>query len=246
MPPLKDVAATLRKTTEYLAREVVRSSESPPSWTPFEWAIARCAAAIQGISTLLANNLRWRGDWAWQEFLAEQRTQSVLRDERIGELLRRVDAATQSARIACVGLKGAALRALGLYGPGERPMGDVDLLVCRDDLAGIAVVMRDLGYAEVFTTRRHVSYEPTDKLPTHCFGEHVDNALGIEVHPLVAEPLPVRMVDITSLLRSADQRPGLNPYPSSAALLLHLHLLLRRRRRHYRRSVVSSPFPHDS
>ena len=156
MPPLKDVAATLRKTTEYLAREVVRSSESPPSWTPFEWAIARCAAAIQGISTLLANNLRWRGDSAWQEFLAEQRTQSVLRDERIGELLRRVDAATQSARIACVGLKGAALRALGLYRPGERPMGDVDLLVSRDDLAGIAVVMRDLGYAEVFTTRRHV------------------------------------------------------------------------------------------
>ena len=32
------------------------------------------------------------------------------------------------------------------------------------------------------------------------------------------------MVDITSLLRSADERPGLNPYPSSAALLLHLLL----------------------
>ena len=104
---------------------------------------------------------------AWQEFLAEQRTQSVLRDERIGELLRRVDAATQSARIACVGLKGAALRTLGLYRPGERPMGDVDLLVSRDDLAGIAVVMRDLGYAEAFTTERHVCVRTDGQAPDH-------------------------------------------------------------------------------
>ena len=44
------------------------------------------------------------------------------------------------------------------------------------------------------------------------------------MHPLVAERLPVRMVDITSLLRSADDRPGLNPYPSTTALLLHLLL----------------------
>jgi hypothetical protein len=44
------------------------------------------------------------------------------------------------------------------------------------------------------------------------------------VHTLVAETLPIRKVDITERLRPRNPEPGVNPYPSLAALLLHLLL----------------------
>lgn len=224
MPPFKRLAAALRKTTEHLARELVQPSVAPPDWTELEWAIARSVAAMQGTSTLLANNLRWRGPPAWQLFLAEQSEQSVLRDARIGELLQRLDGATQNAEIGCVGLKGAALRALGLYRPGERPMGDVDLLVRTVDLPSAEAVMRAIDYREAYTTQRHAIYEPERKAVVRDLGEHVDNPLRIEIHTEVSEPLPVRMVDITLRLQPVSAQLGLNAYPSTAALMLHLLL----------------------
>jgi hypothetical protein len=221
----KRVAAALRKTTEHLARELVQSSTTPPDWTEFEWAIARSVAAMQGISTLLANNLRWRGPPAWQAFLAQQREQSVLRDARIDELLQRLDTASQGLQIGYVALKGAALRKLGFYRVGERPMGDVDLLVRPDDLPAIAVALRSVDYREAYSLPRHTVYEPREKTTTtHGFGEHVDNPLKVEVHTAVAEALPVRSVAITELLIPPHVHPGMNDYPSSAALLLHLLL----------------------
>jgi hypothetical protein len=55
-------------------------------------------------------------------------------------------------------------------------------------------------------------------------GEHVDNPLKIEVHTAVAEPLPIRHVDITGHLQTYSANPGLNQYPDRAALMLHLLL----------------------
>jgi hypothetical protein len=46
--------------------------------------------------------------------------------------------------------------------------------------------------------------------------------LAIEIHTRVAEALPVDKVDITARLRPSEPRPGLNPYPTLAALVLHL------------------------
>jgi hypothetical protein len=109
LPPFKITAAALRKTTEYLARELVYPSDSPPNWSEFEWAVARASATLQGTSTLLANILPWTGSSLWQSFLERQREQSVLRHERIGELLAKIDDATREARVSCVGLKGTAL-----------------------------------------------------------------------------------------------------------------------------------------
>jgi hypothetical protein len=224
MPPFAVVAAALRKTTERLAAEVVQSSALPPDWTELEWAIARSAAALQGISALLANNLRWAGPPAWLAFLAEQRAQSMLRDARIGALLEQIDAAARERGIECMTLKGAALRALDLYRPGERPMGDIDLLVASGDMPPMATVMADIDYVEAFVTHRHRVFEPRRKVNAQGFGEHVDNPLKIEVHETVAEPLPVRNVDITERLRRSASRPGLRNYPDLVALLLHLLL----------------------
>jgi hypothetical protein len=224
VPPFKELAAALRATTERLAVELVQPSASPPDWSELEWAVARSAAAMQGISTLLANNLRWSGPPAWRSFLVEQREHSVLRDARIDELLKRIDAATRQAAVGCVRLKGAAIRALGLYGPGERPMADIDLLVHVPHFGALAAAIEGLGYVKAFATWRDTTFEPTAKRTTDVVGEHIDNPLKIEVHTAVAEALPVRPVDITARLQPADAHPGLNEYPDRAALMLHLLL----------------------
>jgi hypothetical protein len=224
MPPFAVVAAALRKTTEHLAAEVVQSSASPPEWSEVEWAIARSAAAMQGISALLANNLSWAGPPAWAAFLEQQRAQSVLRHARIGALLEQIDAAARSRALGCVALKGAALRALDLYRPGERPMGDIDLLVASRDMQAIAGVMADIGYAEAFVTQRHRVFDSRRKVKARGFGEHVDNPLKVEVHDAVAESLPVRKVDITERLRRSAAQPGVRNYPDLVSLLLHLLL----------------------
>jgi hypothetical protein len=95
LPPFKVLAAALRRTTERLARELADPTDSEPAWNEIEWAVARSVAAMQGISTLLANSLAWSGPPAWLAFLSEQREQSVLRHERIGSLLAKIDAATR-------------------------------------------------------------------------------------------------------------------------------------------------------
>jgi hypothetical protein len=224
MPPFAVVAAALRKTTERLAAEVVRSSASPPEWSELEWAIARSVSAMQGISALLANGLSWSGPPSWSAFLAEQRQQSQLRHERIGDLLGRIDSVLRQRGIACVVLKGGALRALDLYGRGERPMGDIDLLIAHGDSPAIAAAMTDIGYVEAPEKERHRIFEPRPLLEARGFGEHVDNPLKIEVHTAVVEALPARKIDITARLRSGRERPGLSNYPDLVSLLLHLLL----------------------
>ena len=221
---VQGVAAALRRTTERLAREVAYPTGSEPDWSELEWAIARSAAAMQGISTLLANNLSWSGPPAWREFLAEQREQSMLRDARIGALLEHIDAAARKRGIECVALKGAALRALDLYRPGERPMGDVDLLVAEPrsetDRSRNGRHRLRRSVHEAASSRLRAA----PKVAPRGFGEHVDNPLKIEMHTVIAEPLPVRKVDITERLKSGRARPGRQRLSRPTSLLLHLLL----------------------
>jgi hypothetical protein len=224
LPPFKTVAAALRKTTEALAREVVRSSDAAPDWNEIEWAIARSVAAMQGITVLLANRLRWRGPASWQSFLAQQSDQSRLRSKLLDDLLERVDSTASDAGLCCVALKGSALRTLGIYAPGERPMGDVDLLVSPSDAEISAAVMRRLDYEQTSVVARHATYEPRSRGTSGGLGERAENPISIEVHTRIAEALPVDSVDITARLLPVCPRPGLNPYPTRAALLLHLLL----------------------
>ena len=224
MPPFKVLAAALRGTTERLASELVQPAAVGPDWSEMEWAVACSVAAIQGISTLLANRLRWTGPPSWQAFLAEQREQCVLRDARIGTLLDRIDAVTRERQIGCVALKGSALRGLDLYRPGERPMGDIDLLVQAADLRSIASALADLGYVEAYTTQRHGVYALRQEVAPRWLGEHVDNPLKVDVHVAIGEELPVYRVDITERLSRGRLRAGINCYPDLASLLLHLLL----------------------
>src|SRR5580698_5375038 len=115
LPPISKVAAALRKTTETLARELSLPSSRAPLWSEFEWRIARAAAAMHGVSSLLCNRLRWEGPPGWRQFLLEQRDQSIARHGEIVRLLEWIDLQARGAAVALVALKGAALLAGDFY-----------------------------------------------------------------------------------------------------------------------------------
>jgi hypothetical protein len=55
-------------------------------------------------------------------------------------------------------------------------------------------------------------------------GEHQDYPVKVELHTRIAERLPLTETDITELVFPLHLKPGLNPYRSTNALLLHLLL----------------------
>lgn len=224
LPPFRVIATTLRDTTERLAAELHQPSATAPAWNEFEWRAARAVATLHGISVLLAHQLRWKGPASWRQFLDSQREHSLARDRLIDGELARIDAALRAAGVPAVALKGAALRPLGLHAAGERPMGDIDLLISADHEAATAAALLAAGYPPAFAVRRHQVFAPRSDGPVVDFGEHPGNPLKIEVHSKIAEHLPVDPVDITRHIRDATGQPGLNAYPDHAALMRHLLL----------------------
>ncbi|HWX33482.1 MAG TPA: nucleotidyltransferase family protein [Steroidobacteraceae bacterium] len=226
LPPLAKVAAALDKTTEILARELAAPTSEPPLWSEFEWHIARAVTAMHGVSSLLHDGLLWEGPESWRRFLREQRDQSVGRHLQIARLLDAIDLQARCEGVALVALKGAALHASKIYRAGERPMGDIDLLIRDDDVKVISRVLEFCGYAIAFTTHGQRVFQPrVRKARTGgTLGEHVDNPINIEVHTRIAERLPVIPADITQFLFPRVVHAGLNAYPSAASLMMHLLL----------------------
>jgi hypothetical protein len=224
LPPFRIVAAALRTTTEMLAREVVDPQTTPPDWNEFEWAVARAVTAMHGLGALLANRLRWHGPKQWTTFLDEQRDHGHAHYVHAGRVLARLDDAARRGGIACVALKGSALRALQLHQPGERPMGDIDLLVAPRDVSECNAIFAQIGYEPAFAVRRHAVFVPAGAGAPHAFAEHADNPLKIELHTHIAECLPVTPVDITRYIWPMPLRPGINEYASRVALFRHVLL----------------------
>jgi hypothetical protein len=81
-----------------------------------------------------------------------------------------------------------------------------------------------MDYECVADMRRHRVFAPRAMPSRVRHGEHPDNALKIEVHFRVAEPLPVRSVDITAALTRGEERWGLSAYPQVRELFRHLLL----------------------
>jgi putative nucleotidyltransferase-like protein len=226
LPPLMTIAAALRKTTEFLARELVAPTAHPPEWTDFEWRIARAATAMHGVSSLLCAGLRWAGPESWRQFLGEQRDHAVGRHLQIVRLLDAIDSEARARGIALVALKGAALYARGIYAAGERPMGDIDLLIPPNASEAMAQLLGSCGYTIEHIHRREQVFRPANSTipPADRLGEHVDNPIRVEVHTRIAEPLPVLGTDITPSIFPRSAHAGVNEYPSAASLMMHLLL----------------------
>jgi hypothetical protein len=225
-PPIGRLAQTLRVTTERLAADLGAPRTRAPQWSDVEWRIARAAAAIQGLAPLLDSALAWRGPDGWCRFLREQSAQSAARHALIRAMLDDLDARARAAGVAMLPLKGAALYAMGLYSPGARPMGDIDLLVGEDDVEAAAAVLLGAGYEWAFDIQRHRVFRPRGSRESQLLrlGEHIDNPIKIELHSRIAERLPTVEVDLTRELLEGATGPGLRAYPSRLALMRHLLL----------------------
>lgn len=225
LPPLKIVRAGLRRTTEALAVELAlaRPGGTTPEWSDLEWQLASAAAAAHGVSPLLCRFSTWQNP-EWRLFLASQREHIEHRHERIVALLKRIDTEARAAGLAIVPLKGSALHAVGLYAPGDRPMADIDLLVCENDAEQVSKLLQDLGYVKSFVMWKHRVFKPAEGAPVAGLGEHRDTPVNIELHTRIQERLPVSTVDITERIYPCEPRPGLNDYPSIGAMMSHLLL----------------------
>jgi Uncharacterised nucleotidyltransferase len=224
LPPPRILQATLRKITERLAGELSSPTGSPPDWNAFEWQIARAVTAMHGVSQLLAVRLRWEGPVGWRPWLEAQRQHVAKRHRRIEALLEALHDGARGEEIALVALKGAALHSLGVYGTGDRPMADVDLLVSPRDADRAVRLIESLGFRQSFANWKHRVFVPQSAQVAAAMGEHADNPLKIELHERIGEMLPLCRTEITELVFPARARPGLNPYPSKAALMSHLLL----------------------
>ena len=225
LPPQNVLQTALRKTTEIRAGELASPTGAPPDWSGFEWLMARVVAAIHGISPLLADTLRWHGPPEWQQFLRDQVVQTAGRQARIAEFLHLLDLRARESGIAVVALKGAELHALGVYCGGRRPMGDIDLLVRGADMAGTTQILESLGFRASLPTWKHRTFVPEcSRPPRQSLGEHADNDLKIDLHERVWEALPAHKEEVTARILPPQAHPGLNRYPSTASLMIHLLL----------------------
>ena len=229
--PASDVVqSALRTTTERLAHELAHPTDTAPAWSEFEWRAARAAAAIHGVSPLLAGRLRWRGPPGWDAFLVEQRGHTEIRHQRILTLAKLIDQRARATGLPVLALKGAALHARGLYTPGERPMADLDLLVRESDMPVARRLVEEQDFREALSLWKNLIYTPNAAsavAPAPAaghLGEHRDNDIKIELHWLIRERLPLELTDISDCVFPASPHPGLNAYPSLAALLMHLVL----------------------
>jgi len=224
-PPLEAIEHGLSQATERFAAELATPRTISPAWNDFEWQMARAAAVLHGIAPLLAGSLRWVGPAGWQSFLLDQRSQTRQRYTRVAAALEEIDSGATALGLPVMALKGAALHARGVYAPGERPMADIDLLVQPTDTARVAQLLVSLGYAQTWVIWKHRVFErgPAAQadLPP---GEHGSYPLKIDLHERIAERLPVSEIAITGLLFPSRPEPGINPYRSTPALLLHLLL----------------------
>ncbi|WP_082061842.1 nucleotidyltransferase family protein [Xanthomonas sp. GPE 39] len=223
LPGLKRIGRGLRLSTETLARELAQPGTASPTWDPLQWQLAAAAAVAHGVAPLLSQRSQWpRCDW--QEFLTAQRDHVAARYQRIAALLERIDALAQTAGIAIVPLKGAALHAQGLYRPGDRPMADIDLLVREQDAQRTATLLSALGYVAECALWKHQTFRPAQVQATHQLGEHRDTPINIELHVRIQERLPLETVEISSRIFPGNEAAGLHPYPSNGALMSHLLL----------------------
>lgn len=223
-PSLMALQLALQKTTEVLANELERPSAIAPEWSPAEWSVARAVASIHGVSPLLASTLRWRGPADWAQFLAQQKAHTATRFCRIQQLLQLIDGGARRQGIALVALKGAALHAHGVYAAGERPMADVDLLVRDAESQRAAQLLMELGFHLILRDQRSTTFQEAAAAAPAALGEHSGNSIQIDLHYRINEQLPLRAVDISEIVFPMQLHPGLNSYPSKAALLIHLLL----------------------
>ena len=105
--------------------------------------------------------------------------------EKITDLLQRIDTRAREDGITAIGLKGAALHALGVYDIGDRLMADVDLGPAAGGAAHVcsnrSAILNLTVLAGTWT------FVPSAESRCAAFGEHYDNPVKIDFHERIAK-----------------------------------------------------------
>lgn len=226
LPSRARLEGALRLATERFAEELASPGSHAPAWSEFQWTMARAAAVLHGVTPLLAS--AWQTADHWVRFATQQQQDTAIRQRRLRRVLALIDVQARHAGLPFMALKGATLHALGLYRIGQRPMADLDLLVSPHQATQMRQLLAALGFREVAAIWKHWMFEAPSPGSGHVgnppLGERADAPLKIELHDHIAERLPTTQIDITDKIWLAEPEPGLNAYPSSVALMLHLLL----------------------
>ena len=171
-------------------------------------------AAVHGVSSLLAYQLRRTHRWhQWPVSITARLHQAVRVDVAL-EVVRRVELervvlAMSGAGVRPLLMKGAALAYLHYPEPSLRPRYDTDLLVHPDDRDAVAETMRELGYRRAAQTSGdfvmpQANFEMRDRFGT-C---HV-----CDVHWKIATPQPfANLLPIDALRIRAVEVPTLGTW----------------------------------
>lgn len=212
------------KSTDPQAKDPQLSRYSPSDWHAiFE------SARLHALSPLLYFRLHNLG---WTEKLPTEvatklrkailiiARNNLLKFEQLGPVLQVLNA----AGIPAIPLKGAHLAAWVYPDPALRPMGDIDLLVHRRDLAAAHAVLKDIGY------NASRSFDIDDECSRMQHLPPLGRPSGItslELHWTIAPPASPFATDIASTWARAHPASfaGIPAYALAAEDLL-LHLVL--------------------
>jgi len=81
-----------------------------------------------------------------------------------------------------------------------------------------------LGFYEARASWRERVFTPIVERAVGALGENSNNNVKIELHEKICERLPWRITDVTDCVFPAQAHPGVNAYPSTASLMIHLLL----------------------
>jgi hypothetical protein len=152
-------------------------------FTPADWDLFSQMADREGVAPLMYWKLK---DSPVQvpnstfNLLRSTYYQTLARNTLMYQELERILKALDEVGIPVIVLKGAALAATVYEDIGLRPMGDLDLLVSREDLASAAQIMAALGYKEVISLKdREIDWIVAHELQ---FKAESLNNITVEVH----------------------------------------------------------------
>lgn len=176
---------------------------------PVRWDRVLELSRVHGTTELVRYRLRKGGHWnsvpepvratldSWHHTMR-------IRHLMIARQLSSILAATESAGIDPVILKGAALAATAYPDPALRPMVDIDLLVSQRELAPMAGIMGRLGYVSdgIYYSDRFNRARGYHLLFTHSAG----NVHAVEVHWRLASRLEERNALSAAALQARSVR----------------------------------------
>jgi hypothetical protein len=152
-------------------------------YTPADWDLFAQMADHEGVAPLMYWKLK---DSPVQvppstfNLLRSTYYQTLAQNTLMYQELERILKALDEARIEAIVLKGAALAATVYEDIGLRPMGDLDLLVKREQIEASVNILESMGY---FTPHRHVTDLLDWNLTHHINLQEVEsNKVSIELH----------------------------------------------------------------